>query len=180
MQRTVLTRRFQSAPGETFLQISTKRLDDGIVTNYMHDVLVPGMTIKLAPPFGSFIPDVSQSAVLISAGIGITAMKAFKQGLGNQVKQFLHVDKAPSNVPFLDFFESTNSGKNTFHYTSQGRPNVPATIHELIQKTGTDNMFYICGPPLFMRDCAHALGKGGVSSSKIAWEAFSPQLSCPV
>ena len=146
----------------------------------MHDVLVPGMTIKLAPPFGSFTQDTSQSAVLISAGIGITAMKALKQGLGNQVKHFLHVDKAPSNVPFLDFFESTNSGKNTFHYSSQGRPNVPAMIQELIQKTGSDNMFYLCGPPLFMRDCAHALVKGGVSTSNFVWEAFSPQLSCPV
>ena len=170
----------QSAPGEKFLQISTKRLDDGVVTRYMHDVLVPGMSIKLAPPFGCFVPDVSQSAVLISAGIGITAMKAFKQGLGDQVKQFLHVDKAPSKIPFMDFFESTNSGKNTFHYTAQGRPNVSAIIQELIEKTGTDNMFFVCGPPLFMRDCAHALGKGGVSSSKIAWESFSPQLSCPV
>jgi ferredoxin-NADP reductase len=146
----------------------------------MHDVLVPGMTIELAPPFGSFIPDVSQTAVLISAGIGITAMKAFKQGLGDRVKHFLHVDKTPSSVPFLDFFESTNIGKNTFYYTSQCRPNVPAIIQELIQKTGTNNKFYMCGPPLFMRDCAHALGKGGVSSSNIAWEAFSPQLSCPV
>ncbi len=146
----------------------------------MHDVLVPGMRVKLAPPFGSFVPDVTQSAVLISAGIGITAMKAFKQCLGDQVKHFLHVDKAPSNVPFLDFFESANPGKNSWHYTSQGRPKVPAIMQELIQKTGNDNMFYICGPPLFMRDCAHALGKSGVLSSKIAWEAFSPQLSCPV
>ena len=80
----------------------------------MHDVLVPGMTIKLAPPFGSFTQDTSQSAVLISAGIGITAMKALKQGLGNQVKHFCMWTRRFQMFLFWNFLNPPIPAKTRF------------------------------------------------------------------
>jgi nitric oxide dioxygenase len=171
-----------SPTGENFFQISTKRLEHGVVSSYMHDTLVIGDTVQLAPPFGPFNADKTKTAVLISAGIGMTTMKAFQQSLGSQVVQVVHFDKDSAHVPFKEFFEKTNKDKNMFYYTNdaRGRPSMTAVVEELSKKVGLTHKFYICGPPTFMHEVAHGLLKAGVPKDMIAWESFTPQLSCPV
>ncbi|CAM9422630.1 unnamed protein product, partial [Ectocarpus fasciculatus] len=174
-----------SKPGETFLEVSTKKIDGGVVSTYMHDALTVGGVVQLSPPFGPFnlqSSDVNEKkAVLISAGIGRTPMKSFLDALtqaGVSNTKTVHVDKDQASVPFHDHFESVNAGNNQYYYTEQsGRPSTEDIAKSLVGETGPDCMYYICGPTSFMQGMAHALVASGVQRADLKWEAFSPQLS---
>jgi nitric oxide dioxygenase len=180
-----------SKPGDSFLQICTKKLDGGVVSSFMHDTLVAGDVVHLSPPFGPFTlaPSTSvfegdrKKAVLISAGIGRTPMKAFLDSLvGQGVKtvKTVHVDKNQAAVPFYDYFESTNAGGNQYCFTEEGRPTTADIAKALVAEEGADSTFYMCGPTSFMQGMAHGLVANGVERGNVKWEAFSPQMSCPV
>lgn len=172
-----------SQPGEKFLQITTKRLGDGAVSSFMHDKMAIGDTIKLSPPFGSFaIQEGGKPVVLLSAGIGMTPMKAFLDSNPAAVVKAVHVDKRADSIPFLAHFEKHNAGKNVFFFTGdgQGRPDIGQVIANLTEELGVEPVFYVCGPTSFMRDVVHGLLSANIPKNQIAWEAFAPQLSCPV
>ena len=180
-----------SKPGDSFFQICTKKIDGGVVSSFMHDTLVTGDVVRLSPPFGPFtlapatsvFEADSNKAVLVSAGIGRTPMKAFLDALvGQGVKTIktVHVDKNKAAVPFFDYFESVNAGGNQYYYSEEGRPAASDISKALVAEVGVDNMFYLCGPPSFMQSMAHGLVAGGVERGNIKWEAFSPQMACPV
>ena len=85
------------------------------------------------------------------------------------------------SVPFLEYFETRNSGKNQFYYSkTAGHCDLATFIPSVVSEAGTNHAYYLCGPSTFMQEAAHALVQSGVPRSQIKWEAFSPQLSCPV
>lgn len=173
-----------SNPGDNFFQITTKRISGGVVSSYMHDVLNVGGVVKLSPPFGPFKvesdPENVKTSVLISAGVGMTPMKSFLDSLGPKVVKAVHVDKNEHAVPFLNHFNTINAGRNAFYFSQNGRPKADNIVGSVISEVGADHRYYICGPPTFMRDVVHSLVAHQVPRDRIHWEAFSPQLSCPV
>ena len=174
-----------SKPGEKFLQMTSKRMDNGTVTGFMHDVLTVGHVVQLSPPSGPFslTQHTNRPAVLISAGIGRTPMKAFLDALiaSGHSPTTVHVDKNEEAVPFRDYFESINPGLNKYYYTQkEGRPVTSEITKELTSGEQTDAVYYICGPTAFMQGIAHGLVASGVTRDRIIWEAFSPQMACPV
>eukprot|EP00494_Astrolonche_serrata_P028870 UN29137 len=89
-----------SKPGENYLQCSVKLVHGGIMSNFIHDLKV-GDVIKTTPPFGAFhLADNKKPNVLISAGIGVTPMKAFST-VGN-VKLAVHVDSNKDSHVYHD------------------------------------------------------------------------------
>ncbi|CAE7402043.1 hmp [Symbiodinium microadriaticum] len=175
-----------SKSGDKCLQISTKRLENGTVTHFMHDVLTVGGVVQLSPPFGPFTlrQDSSRPAVLISAGIGRTPMKAFLDSLiaSGQSPLTVHVDKNEEAVPFRSYFEVANPGRNQYYFTEKtGRPDAAEIIVKtFIRDHGAEFTFYVCGPTTFMQEIAHSLVAEGIAMRDIKWEAFSPQLACPM
>lgn len=178
----------KSKPGDTFLEVSTKKIDGGVVSTFMHDSLPVGGTVQLSPPFGPFNLSSrdanAKRTVLISAGIGRTPMKSFLDALihdGVTDIKTVHVDKNRASAPFYDYFESINGGNNQYYFTeSDGRPNLETVSKSLVEEAGTDCKYYLCGPTAFMIGMAHGLVACGVKREDLKWEAFSPQLSCPV
>jgi nitric oxide dioxygenase len=170
-----------SKPGDAYLQCTTKRVSGGAVSGYMHETLKVGDVVRLSPPFGPFCvaPD-SSSAVLLSAGIGQTPMKAFLDSHGALVVRAVHVDKDAAAVPYYQHFETHNAGKNQWLFSAQGRPDMAAVTAALVKEAGANHRFYVCGPTSFMKDAVHGLIAAGVPRASIVWEAFAPQLSCPV
>ena len=147
----------------------------------MHAAAV-GSFIRLSPPFGPFgvVDKEPKGAVLVSAGIGMTPMKAILDAHTSTVVKALHIDKNQAAVPFHAHFEEVNKDKNQFVYTEGGRPDMTELATNLVKEVGVENHFYVCGPTSFMKDIVHALVAASVPRAQIVWEAFSPQLSCPV
>jgi nitric oxide dioxygenase len=170
-----------SPPNVDYLEFTVKLLDHGIISNALHG-MTEGHVIKVSPPFGLYtIEDNNKhGVVLISAGIGATPMKAFLQHIGEKCRKLVHIDKCQATVPFYDFFEENNAGKNSFYYTMEGRPDLGEVVNTLVDEVGIEPLFYVCGPPPFMQSIAKLLHIKGVTMERIKWEAFGPQISCPM
>lgn len=65
-----------SAPGDPFLRIGVKRVDGGLISNYMHDKLQAGDTMEVAAPEGGFgvalKEEKRRNHYFFAAGSGIT------------------------------------------------------------------------------------------------------------
>ncbi len=148
----------------------------------MHNTLKVGDIVQLSPPFGYFVVrDVDTSPmVLISAGIGMTPIKSFADAYSDRVQKIIHVDKQASDVPFFSHFQSQFGDKTSFIYSQGGRPSAAAIVAQAISNAAPNTKYYVCGPTGFMCNVAQELGKAGVASSNVVWEAFAPSLSCPV
>eukprot|EP00933_Yihiella_yeosuensis_P068876 TRINITY_DN7490_c0_g1_i4.p1 TRINITY_DN7490_c0_g1~~TRINITY_DN7490_c0_g1_i4.p1 ORF type:complete len:428 (-),score=97.41 TRINITY_DN7490_c0_g1_i4:438-1721(-) len=166
-----------SPPGADFLQCTVKKIG-GKVSTYLHEQLKVGDKVKLAAPYGVFTAeDGCESAVLMSAGIGVTPMVAFNRALTGKVKLAVHVDKTPESfayrsefagIPTLEKFTGT-----------QGRTSSEALVRETLEMAGANNTFYICGPEHWMNEVQSELLKKG--ANKVMCEVFGSQLAtgCP-
>lgn len=177
-----------SPPGANFLQCTVKKIPGGKVSTYIHEKLLVGSKVKLLAPFGVFTledsPDAHpgvQSAVLMSAGIGVTPMVNFHRNLGENVKLTVHVDSTPqayafrslfaeSKVPLLEIYTKVPGGK---------RPSAQELVCETLQKAGKANNFYLCGPEAWMEEVQSELFKQG--AKQVQCEVFGSQLGtgCP-
>ncbi|VEU41738.1 unnamed protein product [Pseudo-nitzschia multistriata] len=170
-----------SPVGADYLQCTIKKIGGGKVSTYVHDNLKVGDKITLSPPVGVFtIPEEAEtSAVLLSAGIGVTPMVNFQRVLGDRVKLVVHVDRAEETHPYKAFFEESGA-ETLFKYTSAtGRPKASDLAQETIDKVGKDHEFFICGPESWMEDVqAELLSRG---AKKVVCEVFGSQLAtgCP-
>merc|ERR1740121_3595516 len=172
-----------SPPGADFLQCTVKKVQGGKVSTYLHEKLSVGDKVQLTAPYGIFtLESAKEASVLMSAGIGVTPMVNFSKALGKNLKLAVHVDRTPesfayrsllaaSGQPLLEKFTKAQGG---------GRPSPKALVQETIQKAGTDNNFYICGPPSWMEQISAELQKAGAKS--VMTEVFGSQLAqsgCP-
>ena len=78
------------APGKDYFRISVKKEAEcnpkGKVSNYLHDEINVGDTIKVSAPAGDFVMENNESApiALISGGVGITPMVSMLNTLADQ------------------------------------------------------------------------------------------------
>eukprot|EP00537_Pseudo-nitzschia_pungens_P005106 CAMPEP_0172368360 /NCGR_PEP_ID=MMETSP1060-20121228/26675_1 /TAXON_ID=37318 /ORGANISM="Pseudo-nitzschia pungens, Strain cf. cingulata" /LENGTH=452 /DNA_ID=CAMNT_0013092921 /DNA_START=75 /DNA_END=1433 /DNA_ORIENTATION=- len=168
--------------GSDYLQCTVKKIAGGKVSTYVHEKLKVGDTVTLSAPVGVFTApeEPTSSAVLLSAGIGVTPMVNLHRSLGaDNVELVVHVDRSEESHPYKSFFDE--SGSDTlFKYTSvSGRTAAADLAREAIDKAGTDNEFYICGPEAWMTDVQAALLEKG--AKKVICEVFGSQLAtgCP-
>jgi len=167
-----------SPVGADFLQCTIKKVPGGKLTGYVHDHLKVGDKVTLSTPMGVFTaPEEPTSTVLMSAGIGVTPMVNLKRALGDAVKLVVHVAKSAEQHAYREFFEDSPT---LTKYTSQtGRPTAESLVAETLEKVGTDNEFFICGPEQWMDDVQKVLLEKG--AKKVVCEVFGSQLStgCP-
>lgn len=170
-----------SQPGMPFLQISVKRLPNGKVSNYLHDHCTDGQEVLLSPPFGTFTAKLTKgdfaTAVLISAGIGVTPMLALLPELQQKVVLAAHVDRSEETFPCRETYFQCGTAVQV-HYTSKdGRPEKDFAA-SLVGSVGPSHDWYICGPSPFMVTAMRSLTAAGVDATRIHFEVFGPQL-CP-
>lgn len=153
-----------SPPGSRFLQCTTRKVNGGEVSTYMHNLLQEGDVVLLGVPCGMFRAQTSElPKVLISAGIGITPCWAFLQQFGKEkVKAVLHMEKSQRRHAYKEDFERSGV-PCTWLYTEHGRPDMVAALETLLSdpNVSTSAEFYVCGPSSFMsaiRDTLAALG----------------------
>jgi ferredoxin-NADP reductase/predicted pyridoxine 5'-phosphate oxidase superfamily flavin-nucleotide-binding protein len=174
-------------------RISVKR--EGVASNWLHDHLGAGMQIEAKQPRGTFIydEDSPRSAVLISAGIGITPMMAMLRhaahSTGNSDARakrvfFFHGARSDRERPFSAHLKEiamrypsasvhlfNSAGDGLADGVSAGRVSIDALKREL---PFDDYDFYLCGPESFMREMYEGLRGLNVADERIRFEAFGP------
>ncbi|MFB2895415.1 FAD-binding oxidoreductase [Aerosakkonemataceae cyanobacterium BLCC-F50] len=93
------------------LEITVKRLPEGLVSNWLHDNLQMGSEIKLNGPMGKFtcFANPSQKLLLISAGSGITPMISMSRWICDTASDvdvfFIYSARTPGDIIFREELE---------------------------------------------------------------------------
>ena len=180
-----------SIKGDNTLDITVKRVANGLVTNWLHDHAELGMEVNLNGVQGDLTAvrldsenssaSVPENLLLLSAGIGITPNMAIVRGLGAFVLQdqtnitMIHVERHTSGLLFQSEITRRAESYPNFTYT-----NVITSEEGRLSKDKLDTLLadapqqhaYICGPAGFMQDMTEYLVALGVAPGNIYTESF--------
>lgn len=174
-------------------EVAVKKVENGIVSTYINEVLKGGDSIEVMPPQGNFIitPNSSNSNhyVGVAAGSGITPIismiKTVLDQEPNSKFTLIYGNKTKDSTIFrkeLNAIDSNNfelisiySRENTGDTLTEGRiDNQKATSifkekSELLKADG----FYMCGPEEMIAATAESLKALGVDEAKVHYELFT-------
>jgi ferredoxin-NADP reductase/predicted pyridoxine 5'-phosphate oxidase superfamily flavin-nucleotide-binding protein len=192
-----------NAPNGEYYRLSIKRepsatpdLPPGVSSNYFHDNVACGSTIRALSPRGKFTLDESSTrpVVLISGGVGVTPMISMleqlcsdSEGCGctrpvwfihgatnTNVHAFGdHVKRLGQEFPCLTthirYSNPSAQDVEGDHYDSKGYVDIEL-IRSLLPLDDYD--FYLCGPTPFMESLYEALKELNVADERINYEFF--------
>lgn len=188
---------FSSAPElDSYLEITVKRIPQGIVSNHIHDFIKVGDTIEVMAPMGEFTCEDTaylSSVTLWATGSGITPLISIAKNLlskmdgpkiylfyGNrtfdsvifseQISRML--EKFPKRFE-VKHFHSQSVVTDLLPNVIQGRINTNVALELLKSEDNVSNsVHYICGAPGFKESVKIALKAIGIEKDRIFSEDF--------
>lgn len=181
-----------SAPGSASYRISVRRIDNGVVSDWLHDSVKEGTVLQVSAPAGDFTlgDPAPASIVFLSAGVGLTPFMSMLGALDASTARipvrFVHTTRTPGTEAFgpairdlaargmlrADIFYSRatpQAAQDATGVTLHAGRMTPAWLTQEIDRAAT---YYICGPDGFMRDTVATLKAAGVPDSHIRYEFF--------
>lgn len=169
-------------------RLTIKREPNGVVSNYFHDHIHEGDTIKAMPPFGKFCLDenTERPIVLLGGGIGVTPMLSMLYRAVSQKKDihFVYGATQGDHLVLTDEIEALKQ-QHPFHYdillsqpTDEDKKNQIATHEQRVSAEWIEMHlpleaeFYFCGPVGFMETIKTSLIGLGVPEERIHYEFF--------
>jgi ferredoxin-NADP reductase len=178
-------------PNAAYHRVSVKREAHGAANAYVDDELQVGDIVHASAARGSFTLQLGDTpVVLLSAGIGVTAVLAMLHALAAEASTreiwWLYGARNGRERPFAE--ETRGPLKALAHHHShicysspdpEDRPNVdfdaPGRLNvRALQELNLprDGDFYVCGPSTFMSDLTAGLAALGVAPDRIHTEMF--------
>lgn len=167
---------------------------DGVVSAFLHDQVVEGDVVELAPPCGEFTlqpaPADDAPLVLIAGGVGITPLMAMLHGaLETQSGREVILIQCARNSAERPFVEELNSLQGMHanlrchvrlseaSAEDEGFDSEGFVDGELLDELVGDRraQYYFCGPAAMMRMVNRLLVSRGVGAENIHFEFFGPQ-----
>lgn len=186
-----------SGPRGDSIRVTIKRVrgvngaPDGQVSGWLHEHAKPGTILDVSQPAGDVVLDDSDSPlVLISAGIGITPIAAILEDLSrrqpDRTVRLFHADKSHATHALYDGLRrqvlamTDAKAQNWYEYDAESAPTLhPAKSGFMdlsdVELPSEANVF-MCGPLPFMQASRRSLIAQGVSSERIHYEVFGPDL----
>jgi ferredoxin-NADP reductase len=171
-----------SAPDESNeFELTVERLDDGEVSTFLHDAVVPGDELEVRGPIGGwFVWAGDAPALLIGGGSGVVPLMAMlrlarRAGLSDLVRLVLSV-RSPADLYYAGELPGPET---TIAYTRETptpalRPPGRLTADDIVPAILPGATAYICGSSGFA-DAASDLCVGvGVAVDRIRIERFGP------
>jgi ferredoxin-NADP reductase len=181
-------------PGTGNYRVSVKREVNGAVSSYLHDHAHVGDILEVSAPRGGFtLRSGNVPVVLLSAGIGATPVLAMLHSMsaaasGREV-WWIYGARNRAEHPFAEesrgllqtlvnsrshivYSKPDSEDELGVDYDSVGHVDTP-----LLERIGVarDADFYLCGPPLFLKQLAAGLKIWGADSTRIHAEVFGPE-----
>jgi ferredoxin-NADP reductase len=171
-----------SAPDDTGseIELTVERLDDGEVSEFLHDVVEPGDELEVRGPIGYFAWDASEPALLVGGGSGVVplmAMLRHARRLGRpDLVRLLVSARSREDLYYADELPGPET---TVIYTRQAPPDAGraagrlavADVAPLVRGGETA---YVCGSPGFADAATAVLIEAGVPVGSIRVERFGP------
>jgi ferredoxin-NADP reductase len=176
------------------IDLTVERIEDGEVSTYLHDVLVPGDRLEMRGPIGgyfvweaTFIPE---PLVLIGGGSGVVPLMSMirhRAVAGSQVPtRLLYSVRTFEDIIYFNELEklrADGSGLEVFYTLTRSQPPNwngynrridDQMLKELIKPFDKSAQVFICGPTLLVEAAANSLVKLGLPVAQIRTERFGP------
>lgn len=175
------------------VDITVERINDGEVSTYLHDVLVPGDRLEARGPIGGYFvweATMDEPLLLIAGGSGVVPLMSMIRhramaGAKNPTR-LLYSSRNFEDVIYyneLEKLRSSNHGVQVFHTLTRSQPPDwkgyarridQDMLKEVARPLGKSVQVFICGPTLLVEAAANALVKIGVGPNQIRTERFGP------
>jgi ferredoxin-NADP reductase len=175
------------------VELTVERLDDGEVSPYLHDVLVPGDQLELRGPLGGyFVWDITLGGplLLIGGGSGVVplmAMLRHRNAHHSEIPtRLLYSARTPEDVIYAEELSRLSEQDSQLDVIYTFTRQVPANwqgyarridepmLRELLQPFGPKARIYICGPTSLVEVAANTLASIGVAAVSIRTERYGP------
>lgn len=185
-----------------FLRITVKKVDGGLVSNYICNELKEGQKIKVEKPLGNFFiePNKSQSKkyVMLAGGSGITPIYSILISVlekePNSKITLVYANRNLNSIIFkeeLSNLQTKYPDKISITHLLDKADNLPnhnyhnkrlntQLLDYILEKNLTnynEGKFMLCGPQGFMDNAVEILESKGVLKHNIMIEAFTADLS---
>jgi len=178
------------------LAVSVKRVDDGIMSNWIPENLKAGDKVRVMEPMGSFTTEFDQGnkrhLIMFAGGSGITPMMSILKSLliqePNSIISLIYANRNIESIIFkeeLERWSTDYEGRlHVVHILDDAPMNwqghsgllnkeMLTKIFERIPDWGIEKSTYLmCGPEGMMKNVQSLLEERGVPSEKIYKESF--------
>lgn len=178
------------------IELTVERIEDGEVSAFLHDVVVPGDRIEVRGPIGGYFvweaggPMGDEGLFLVAGGSGVVPLMAMlrhraRVGARNPTR-LLFSSRHLEDVIYrdeLDALVAADDGLDVVHtltrsqpagWTGYGRRIDDAMIGEVLAPLGARARSFICGPTALVEVAATALVRLGLPGDRIRTERFGP------
>ncbi len=175
------------------IEITVERIEDGEVSPYLDDVVVPGDRFEVRGPIGGYF--VWQAALggplfLVAGGSGVVplmAMLRHRARTGTDIPTRLlfssrHVEEIIYREE-LDRLTAAGDGLQVAYTLTRSQPAGwsgyrrridDRMLAEVLEPLGVSALVYICGPTALVETAANALVRLGLPPARVRTERFGP------
>ena len=176
------------------IDLTVELIEDGEVSTYLHEVVVPGDRIEVRGPIGGYFVWEARGStnplLLVAGGSGVVPLMAMirhRCAAGSQIPtHLLYSSRAPEDIIYareLDRLQQTQPGLKVIHTLTRAQPPGwtgydrridPAMLREVAAPLGDNLLAYVCGPTPMVETVAGALVDLGVPPNRVRTERFGP------
>ncbi len=178
-----------SSAAEGVVAITVKRVEGGVVSNWLFHRLAVGDVVEIGQAQGQFVlpKDVPPRLLMISAGSGITPVMAMLRHVtqlgARPTTAFLHFARSPEDVIFRDELAQiaercasvsvTTCVERADEAWSGARGRFTAGLLEEAAPDYREIPIYLCGPAPFMAEVIKVLEATGCDLANLRYEQFT-------
>ncbi len=174
--------------------ITVKRVPGGLASNWLHDNLQAGDSVRMLGPAGEFscfmpAPQPLRKYLFLSAGSGITPLMSMSRALHDLALDadiaFVHSARTPDDIIFADELAlmARNQARFRLGFVCERRGDQPAwagftgflnqsVLHNVVPDF-LDREIYTCGPAPYMAAVRSLLQQAGFDMARYHEESFS-------
>jgi ferredoxin-NADP reductase len=175
------------------IDLTVERLEDGEVSSYLHDVLVPGDQVEVRGPVGGyFVWEAAMGGplLLVAGGSGVVPLMAMIRHRARSKStiptRMLYSVRSPDDVIYFEelmqrrAFDDELEIIYTFtrsqpaEWTGYARRIDQEMLAEVAGPLGNQALAYVCGPTALVEGVANGLVHVGLPADRIRTERFGP------
>ena len=175
------------------VDLTVERIEDGEVSAYMHEVLVPGDQIEMRGPIGGYFvweAGMGGPLLLIGGGSGVVPLMAMirhRARAGARIPtRLLYSVRSPEELIYRGELEQRAAARDglevIYTFTRSQPPGWKGyarridrqMLEEVAGPLGAGVQAYICGPTLLVENAANTLVQSGFSPAQVRTERFGP------
>jgi ferredoxin-NADP reductase len=168
-----------SSPRDPLIELLVARLNEGEVSTFLADEVVPGDELEVRGPIGGwFVWDVAMPALLVGGGVGVAPLvgmlRAAREAGREDLLRIAAVGRTMAELPYAEELADAGTLVVLTREAHGIRPAGHLTAAELVPLWEQGQTSYVCGSPGFAEAASQLLVGMGVSPMTIRVERFGP------